>query len=116
MEDVGKALERFVRSTEEVIEATRQKGSAASDGREAKVGDAYRDSLKALHKTWERLDTWLQHAPNEEKANRATAWIKAHIDRKLFHKIDLLLVTVLEHVEAAVSTSRHLDSRCEVAP
>lgn len=114
MVDVGKAIERLLRTTNTVIEATRQKYSAASDGREVKARDAYHDSLNVLRKTWERLDARLHHASSdEEKATCAPVWLKAHVDKKLLYKLERLLVTMRGYAEAAVSTSRHLSSRCE---
>ncbi len=113
MADVGKAAERLLRCTDELVEALRRDSTTATDSRNVTVTSAFDDSLKAVQTLWERSQSRRNAAAgNVERNACARAWITPYVDQKLLHRMEVLLVTARGQVAVATSESSPAASRC----
>ncbi len=111
--DLGKALERFLRCTDTVIDTFSGPDSAhASEPRRSKATNAYNESLIAMHSVWAQLEDRMQASGIAGKAACARGWLSAHLERNLFLRSELLLATVREQSEIAASNESHHKTRC----
>ncbi len=117
MADVGGAAERLLRCTDELIEALRRDSTIATDSRNATVTNAFDDSLKAVQTLWERSQPKRNAAAGHSERNAfARAWITPYVDRKLFPRMEVLLVTAKGQVAVATDESTPAASRCAADP
>lgn len=106
---MGKPLERFLQCTDEVIEAYI---SSETDTKLTQARHAYNDSLELVNAAWSRLETQLVSASGRaQKAACAKAWIDAYNERKLFLRIESLLITIRDEATTAASTSSPRNAR-----
>lgn len=103
--DIGKSFERLLRCTNNAL--------GASAGPQTKYpGYAYYESFRATNDIWQRLDARMsQAADDQEKAACAKAWLSAHLERKLFFRVELLLITIRERADVATCSSESATAR-----
>ncbi len=113
MANVGNAAEQLMRCTDELIEALPQDSTTATDSRITTFTSAFDDRLKAVETLWERSQLRRNAAAGDAERNAcARAWITPYVDRKLFHRIEVLLVTARGQVAVATDESSPAASRC----
>ncbi len=115
MLDIGKLVERLLRSTEEVLEAHSDRNASSASTRRSRADTAFSDSLGVVYTAVSRLETRLRNAPDAAgKAACARAWLEPHLERKLFLRLEVLLNLVRDQAGAALATAG--PSRCAAGP
>ncbi len=105
--DVGKSFER--RCTNNGLEQDR----VIAGPQKKHPGYAFYESFRATNDIWQRLDARMSKGSNDEKAACARAWLSAHLERKLFFRVELLLITVRERADTAACSSESATARCD---
>ncbi len=109
MLDVGKVIERYLRCTDVTIEAYAQADASAVSN----AVKAYNASGRTFHTLWERQEARLSSiSDGAEREACAQSWVDAHLERKIFLRMELLLVTVRQQAAVATATSGSMAPRC----
>lgn len=109
---IGKVIERYLRCAEVCVDAFAQTGACANSNvlRAISSYNASRQVFQILCGRQEaRLATAAEGAEREACAR---TWVQEYLERKLFLRLELLLVTVREQAAVATATSsRRLPGR-----
>lgn len=112
MADIGKAIERYLNCTDEVIQVTRNSSPAEYEPRRKAI-IAFNDSMLKVQALGTRLESRLNGTSDSaEKAACANAWISAHGERKLYLQMEVMFMVVRDQAAAALSTSTPSWTRC----
>ncbi len=104
MLDIGKVIERYLRCTDVCIEAYAQAATISI----AKAVKSYDASHQAFQTLCDRQEDRLFNASGAERVACAQSWVNEHLERKVFLRMELLLVTVRDQAAAATATSGSL--------
>lgn len=105
MLDIGKVTERYLRCTDICIEAYAQAHATASINTLRAI-ELYHASHQTFQVLCDRQEARLYNASEgAEREACAQSWVNAHLERKIFLRIELLLVTVREQAAIATATS-----------
>lgn len=102
--DLGKSFERLIRCTNSKLDANSLKHTSGATL-------AYDECIRSAYDIWERLEAQVKQAT--EKAAPARAWLSAHLERKLFLRLEMLLITIRERAEVAICSSASAMARSE---
>ncbi len=102
--DIGKSFERLMRCTNNLCETAEPNTKGA--------GHAYAESFRSANESWQRLEVVMQKATDNAPAR---AWLSAHLERKLFFRLEMLFITIRENAEVATGSSTNATARCGAA-
>ncbi len=106
--DLGKSFERLMRCTDNAL----QTGTDAGPQRQT-ANHAYHKCLRTTNEIWKRLEVRVHQATGHEKASPARAWLDTHLERKLFFRMEILLITVRDNAEVAACSTASATTRCD---
>lgn len=101
MGDIGKSFERLMRCANNLM---------AIDGNTEPnikgASHAYNESLRAVHESFQRIEARMNAATDDAGRHApARAWLSAHLERKLFFRLEMLFITIRENAEVATGSS-----------
>lgn len=115
MADIGKAVERYLNCADKVIEVTRNSSLAEYETRKNAV-ISFNDSSRKLRALWARQESQLDGTSDSAgKAACANAWISAHVERKLYIQMEMMLMVVRDQAAVATSPTGTISSWCRCA-
>ncbi len=112
--DFGKAIERLLRSADNVAITFSGDSSLGAEAKKGKAYEDYNKCMKTFNTITDRLEALMNGTSKEDRQEQAAcarAWLSVYLQRKLFPWIQNLLHTVRQQASVATSPANPAASR-----